>query len=193
MPRVSQEGKIGGQDPVRPVEDRVTPPGHLANTRRLLELITDRLGHPPGRLHVIDHLIPVTENSEEVRIMTDNLRAMPEKHPERLGEDPVDLSALIQLDQARRLKGALIPDMPARALPEVEPMLVGAILPLTPETNRFAFDDRQLKQLPTGILSHNGSTKPPLDHVQSGARPRQQFGGGRRFYHHVSTRQKPEQ
>jgi hypothetical protein len=105
MPRISQEGKIGGQDPIRLMEDRVTPTGHLANTRRLLELITDRLGHPSGRLHVIDHLLPVTENSEEVRIMTDNLRAMPEKHPEWLGEDLVDLSALIQLDQARGLEG----------------------------------------------------------------------------------------
>ncbi|MCB5291679.1 hypothetical protein BJQ90_01106 [Arthrobacter sp. SO3] len=192
MPRIPQEGKIGGQDPIRLVEDHVTPTGHLANTRRLLELITDRLGHPPGRLHVIDHLIPVTENSEEVRIMTNNLRGTPEKHPERLGEDPVDLSALIQHDQARRLKGALIPDMPARTLPEVDPMLIGAILPLTAETNRFAFNNRQLKQLPTGILSHNRSTNPPLDHVQPGTRPRQQLGGGRRFYHHVITRQKPE-
>lgn len=63
-----------------------------------------------------------------------------------------------RLDQARRIKGALIPDMPARALPEVDSMLIGAILPLTAETNRFASDDRQLKQLPTGILSHNRST-----------------------------------
>ncbi|QOT15325.1 hypothetical protein [Paenarthrobacter sp. YJN-5] len=120
--------------------------------------------------------------------MTDNLRTMPEKHPERLRKDLINLSAVIQLHQAQRLKGAFIPDMPTRALPEIESMLIRAILPLTAQTHRFALNDRQLKQRSARILAHNAPTQTPLDHVLARTRPRQQFGRGS----HAQTQRTPE-